>query len=82
MKSLLVVLFLLAGCTTTSVEVVDGNGVSWDISYTAFGKKDLKDVNAQVGAVQFSLGSSSQDTPTISNEVIACLIAPALCQPQ
>ena len=73
-------IILLSGCTTTRVNVVDKNGVSWDISYTAWGRKDIQDVHAAVGNVTFDLGSSSQDTPTINNEVVACMLAPQLCK--
>ena len=74
----MVVLFLY-GCTTAKVKVTDDSGIGWDIRYTTFGKKDLKDVRAAVGNIEFSLGSSSQDTPTLSNAEIACILAPELC---
>ena len=79
MKILLVILaaILLSSCADVGVKTIDPDGTSWDIRYKVLFRQ-VEDVKAEVGAVKFSLGKAGNDIP-VSNEVIACLIAPSLC---
>lgn len=67
---------LLAGCATTSLEysAPDGSGVNVQ-TRTLF--KDINDASATWGDVQVQLGSSSGQ---VNPQVLACLLAPDLCQ--
>ena len=79
MKILIVILvLLLTSCAKVSVKVKDQMGVGWDIKYNVLFRQ-VEDVEAKVGDVTFSIGKAGNDIP-ISNEVIACLIAPGLCK--
>lgn len=71
-------IFLMSGCGRVTVRTEDDNGRNWNITSYTFGKR-LEGVTATIGDVEFSLGSSSIDIPT-QNEVIACLLAPKLCE--
>lgn len=73
-KLLLIFLLVLVSCKSVNVQVKDQNNVDWDISYFVWGKSSLQDVDAKVGDVTFTLGSSQTDTPTgLSPEIGACL---------
>ena len=79
MKAILIfAILLLPSCASVKVDTVDNDGRDWHIKSTTF-FKDIVDVKANVGDVGFSLGSSASVNP-IPNEVIACLLAPALCK--
>jgi len=83
MKTLLIItLLFLCSCTTTSVTVTDDDGRDWDIKYTAFGNKNLQNVNATVGLVKFSIGSSSQDTPTMDSKLLDSVLSGKLVPAQ
>lgn len=77
MKALLLVLVILflSGCKSVNVKVTDDDGTNWDISYLVFGKSELSDVEAKVGAVSFNLGNSSTDSASGMDKVIDAVIA-------
>lgn len=67
-------LTLTTGCATTKMEYVPGGQVSWS-SKTLW--KDIQEVDVEWGEMSATLGSS---TGNGREEVIACLLAPQLCQ--
>lgn len=81
MKTPLIILavLIISSCARVTVETENTPaGTNWDITYSTF-FRTIEDVNAGVGAATFSLGRASSDAP-ISDEVVACLIAPHLCE--
>ena len=81
MKTLLIILavLFLSSCARVTVQTENTpSGTDWNITYSTFMRK-VEDVKAEVGDVTFGLGSAGNDIP-LQNEVIACMIAPALCK--
>jgi PBP1b-binding outer membrane lipoprotein LpoB len=73
--SLLILLALfLSSCARVSVKTSEAEG--WDIKYSTLWRQ-IEDVSASVGDVQFNLGKASSEA-TPDNSVIACLLAPEL----
>ena len=77
MKNLIiaVALLMLVGCKSVNVKVTDDDGADWDISYFVWGKSELSDVEAKVGAVSFNLGKSLNDSPTGLDKAIDAIIS-------
>ncbi len=73
--TLIMLVVLMASCAKVTVKK---DGENWDVTYSTLWRK-VENVGAAVGDVEFHLGSAGSDSP-ISDEVIACMIAPSLCK--
>lgn len=78
MKTLLIILIAisLAGCANVRVNKT-GEG-DWDIKYKVLWR-NIEEVTATVGDVEFSLGSASSEV-TLEDMLAACALAPPLCE--
>lgn len=77
MRALVVILVIcLASCARVSVTTSETEG--WDIKYSVLWR-EIEDVQASVGDVEFSLGKANSELKP-DNTMVACLLAPELCK--
>lgn len=71
-----VLVLLSSACKTLEVDVKADQ--SCHVSYTGIGSIDISELSAEICGGSIGVGSASSGL--VSDEIIACLIAPELCK--